>query len=55
MPKILKIIDLTDHVIRRALFAVLDRLAAEHRTTARQSVGLSRVVSWHFDPGQVQR
>jgi hypothetical protein len=36
MSNILKIIDLTDHAIRRALFAVLDGLAAEHRalTTA---------------------
>jgi hypothetical protein len=31
MSNILKIIDLTDHAIRRAVFAVLDGLAAEHR------------------------
>jgi hypothetical protein len=31
MSNILKIIDLTDHAIRLAVFAVLDGLAAEHR------------------------
>jgi hypothetical protein len=31
MSNILKIIDLTDHAIRRAVFAVLDGPAAEHR------------------------
>jgi hypothetical protein len=31
MSNILKSIDLTDHAIRRVVFAVLDRLAAEHR------------------------
>ena len=42
MSNILKIIDLTDHAIRRALFAVLDGLAAEQRavTTAYRSVDL---------------
>jgi hypothetical protein len=42
MSNILKIIDLTDHAIRRAVFALLDRLAAEHRalTTARRFVDL---------------
>ena len=56
MPNILKIIDLTDHAIRPALFAVLDGLAAEHRalTTARRSVDF-RVISWQFDPEQAQR
>jgi hypothetical protein len=38
MSNILKIVDLTDRTIRRALFAVLDGPAAEHRTTARRSV-----------------
>jgi hypothetical protein len=32
MSNILKTIDLTDRAIRRAVFAVLDGLAAEHRT-----------------------
>jgi hypothetical protein len=42
MSNILKIIDLTDHAIRRAVFVVLDGLAAEHRavTTACRSVDL---------------
>jgi hypothetical protein len=40
MSTILKIVDLTDHAIRRAVFAVFD--AAEHRaaTTACRSVAL---------------
>jgi hypothetical protein len=56
MSNVLKTIDLTDHAIRRAVFAVLDGLAAEHRAlTTRSSVrGLARVVSWH-DPEQTQR
>ena len=42
MSNVLKIIDRTDHAIRRALFAVLDGLAAEHRavTTACRSWAL---------------
>jgi hypothetical protein len=42
MSNILKPIDLTDRAIRRAVFAVLDGLAAEHRaaTTACRSVAL---------------
>src|SRR5215813_8562726 len=42
MSNILKPIDLTDHAIRRAVFAVFDGLAAEHRalTTARRSMDL---------------
>jgi hypothetical protein len=42
MSNILKIMDLTDYAVRRALFAVLDGLVAEHRalTTARRSVDL---------------
>jgi len=42
MSNILKSIDLTDHAIRRVVFAVLDRLADEHRalSTARRSVDL---------------
>jgi len=56
MSNILKTIDLTDRAIRRAVFAVLDGLAAEHRaaTTACRS-GLTRVVSWQFDPEPAQR
>jgi hypothetical protein len=42
MSNILKSIDLTDHAIRRVVFAVLDRLAAKHRavTGACRSVDL---------------
>jgi hypothetical protein len=42
MSNILKIVDLTDYAVRRALFAVLDGLAPEHHafTTARRSVDL---------------
>jgi hypothetical protein len=42
MSNILKTIDLTDHAIRRAVFAVLDGPAAEHRavTIACRSVDL---------------
>ena len=42
MSNILKIVDLTDHAIRRAVFAVLDGLAPEHRglTTACRFVDL---------------
>jgi len=56
MSNILKTIDLTDHAIRRALFAVFDGLAAEHRavTTACRSVDLPPVVSWQFDPEQAE-
>jgi hypothetical protein len=60
MSNILKPIDLTDLAIRRAVFAVLDGLAAEHRANRkgddRLSVrGLAYVVSWQFDPEQAQR
>ena len=56
MSNILKSIDLTDHAIRRVVFAVLDRLAAEHRAVnERLSVrGLAPAVSWQFDPEQVE-
>jgi hypothetical protein len=59
MSNILKIVDLTDYAIRRAVFAVLDGLAAEHRANHkgddRLSVrGLARVVM-PFDPEQAQR
>jgi hypothetical protein len=37
MSNILKTIDLTDHAIRRAVFAVLYRLAAEHRANRKGS------------------
>jgi hypothetical protein len=42
MSNILKIVDLIDDAVRRAVFAVLDGLAAKHRalTTARRSVDL---------------
>jgi hypothetical protein len=33
MSNILKTIDLTDHAIRRAVFALLDEPAAEHRAS----------------------
>jgi len=57
MSNILKIADLTDHAIRRAVFAVLEGLAAEHRalTTAHRSVDLPVCVSWQFDPEHAQR
>jgi hypothetical protein len=48
--KILKTIELTDHAIRRAVFAVLEGFAAEHRAAT-----IARVVSWQFDPEQAQR
>ena len=53
MLNILKIIDLTDHAIRRAVFAVLDGLAAEHRGKCKGSDrlstgGLARVLAWQF-------
>src|SRR5262249_4453809 len=53
MSNILKTIDLTDHAIRRAVFAVLDGLAAEHRalTTARRSLDLLLSVG---DPEQAE-
>jgi hypothetical protein len=42
MSNILKTIDLTDHAIRRAVFAVLDGLAAEHRAATTASWPCSR-------------
>jgi hypothetical protein len=39
MSNILKHIDLTDRAIRRAVFAVLDGLAAEHRANRKGSEG----------------
>ena len=53
MSNILKTIDLTDHAIRRAVFAVLDRLAAEQRAKCRASDrinmrGLARVTAWQL-------
>jgi len=49
-----------DNKIRRAVFAVLDGLAAEHSANRkgddRVSVrGPARIVSWQFDPEQAQR
>jgi hypothetical protein len=60
MLNILKHIDLTDRAIRRAIFAVLDGLAAEHRANRKRddrvSVrGPARVVSRQFDPEQAER
>jgi hypothetical protein len=43
MSNILKIVDLTDHAIRRAFFAVLDGLAAEHRANRKGSERLLRM------------
>ena len=53
MSNILKIVDLTDHAIRRAVFAVLDGLAAEQRAKCRASDristrGLARVIPWQL-------
>jgi hypothetical protein len=62
MSNILKTIDLTDHAIRRAVFAVLDGLAAEHRGKCKGSDrlstrGLARVLVWQFGlpPWEAQR
>src|SRR6266516_101947 len=54
MLNFLKPIDLTDRAIRRAVFAVLDGLAAEHRaaTTACRSVALPALSVGQFDPEQ---
>jgi hypothetical protein len=43
MANILKTIDLTDHAIRRAVFAVLDGPAAEHRANRKGSERLLRM------------
>jgi hypothetical protein len=43
MSNILKIVDLTDHAIRRAVFAVLDGLAAEYRVNRKGSERLLRM------------
>ena len=43
MSNILKTIDLTDHAIRRAIFAVLDGLADEHRANRKGSERLVRM------------
>ena len=43
MSNILKTIDLTDHAIRRAIFAVLDGPAAEHRANRKGSERLLRM------------
>jgi hypothetical protein len=55
MSNILKRIDLTDRAIRRAVFAMLDGLVAEHRGNRKGDDRVSvrdpaRVVSWQFDP-----
>jgi hypothetical protein len=56
MSNILKIADLTDHAIRRAVFAALEGLAAGHRalTTARRSVDLPVLSVGQSDPEQAQ-
>ena len=60
MSNILKGIDLTDHAIRRVVFAVLDRLAADHRAVTNAcrsvdlpppSVGNSIPNRWNHDAG----
>jgi hypothetical protein len=58
MSNILKIIDLTDHAIRRAVFAVLDGPAAEHRANRKgserlldHSVGANHPRCGDFGPG----
>ena len=43
MSDILKTIDLTDHAIRRAVFALLDGAAAEHRANRKGSERLLRM------------
>jgi hypothetical protein len=53
MSNILKHIDLTDRAIRRAVFAVFDGLAAEHRAKCRardrtSTPGLARVIAWQL-------
>ena len=53
MSNILKTIDLTDHAIRRAVFAVLDGLDAEQRAKCRASDrinthGLACVIAWQL-------
>src|SRR5262245_20185224 len=53
MSNILKIVDLTDHAVRRAVFAAFDGLAAEQRAKPKGSDristrGLAWVVSWQF-------
>ena len=60
MSNVLKLIEVTDRAIRRAVFAVLDGPAAEHAPiakdmTACRSVAFARVVSCQFDPEQAQR
>jgi hypothetical protein len=54
MPNILKHIELTDRAIRRAVFAVLDGLAAEHRaaTTACRSVALAALSVGNLTPNR---
>ena len=58
----LKTIELTDHAIRRAVFAVLDGLAAGHRGKRKgldrlSTRGLARVLAWQFSlpPWEAQR
>ena len=60
MSNILKPIDLTDHAIRRAVFAVLDGVAAEQRPKCRASDqtstrGLARVIAWEATEQVVRR
>ena len=43
MSNFLKPIDLTDHAIRRAVFALLEGLAAEHRANRKGSERLLRI------------
>jgi hypothetical protein len=53
MSNLLKAIDLTDHAIRRAVFAVLDGLAAEQRAKCRagdriSTPDLACVIVWQL-------
>ena len=54
MSNILKPIDLTDRAIRRAVFAVLDGLAAEHRANRKGSEAARRIVDSN-DDGRADR
>jgi hypothetical protein len=51
MSNILKTIDLTDHAIRRAVFAVLDGLAAE-QPAARRATEQTRALQYLAQPSE---
>ena len=52
MSNILNIVDLTDLAIRRAVFALLDGLAADHRALARRSVDLPALLVGNSTPNR---